>query len=52
MIELKALWTKRALGGAAAAALALTGCVSPVAGPQGLYAAPIGSAPVIANPTP
>lgn len=37
---------------AAASAIALAGCVSPVAGPSGQYAKPIGSAPVMANPTP
>ena len=37
---------------AAAASMALAGCVSPVAGPGGLYASPIGTAPVTANPTP
>lgn len=37
---------------AIAGALALTGCVSPVAGQSGLYAQPIGNAPVTANPTP
>ena len=37
---------------ASAGALALAGCVSPVAGPGGHYAAPIGGAPVIPNPTP
>src|SRR5579875_313145 len=37
---------------ASAASVALSGCVSPVAGPEGHYAAPIGEAPVIANPTP
>ena len=36
----------------AAAALALSGCVSPTAGPSGLYARPIGNGPVTANPTP
>jgi curli production assembly/transport component CsgG/holdfast attachment protein HfaB len=36
----------------AALALSLSGCVSPVAGPSGLYAQPIGNAPVTANPTP
>jgi curli biogenesis system outer membrane secretion channel CsgG len=36
----------------AATALTVSGCVSPVAGPQGRYAAPIGNAPVTANPTP
>jgi len=37
---------------AAASALALSACVSPVAGPGGLYAKPIGTAPVTTNPTP
>ncbi|MGC1301583.1 MAG: holdfast anchoring protein HfaB [Caulobacteraceae bacterium] len=37
---------------ASAAAVALSGCVSPVAGPNGNYARPIGDAPVTANPTP
>lgn len=32
-------------------AFVLAGCVSPVAGPSGLYARPIGNAPVTANPT-
>ena len=36
----------------AAASCSLAACVSPVAGPGGLYAAPIGNAPVTANPTP
>ncbi|MBM9538914.1 twin-arginine translocation signal domain-containing protein, partial [Desulfobulbus alkaliphilus] len=35
-----------------AVALLLAGCVSPVAGPSGQYATPIGNAPVTANPTP
>ena len=35
-----------------AAAVALAGCASPVAGPSGLYARPIGNAPVTPNPTP
>ena len=30
----------------------LSGCASPVAGPSGLYAHPIGNAPVTSNPTP
>ena len=34
------------------AAALLSACVSPVAGPGGLYARPIGNAPVTANPTP
>ena len=33
-------------------AVALSGCVSPVAGPGGNYAGTIGDAPVTANPTP
>ncbi len=35
-----------------AVAATLAGCVSPVAGPGGKYASPIGNAPVTANPTP
>jgi curli biogenesis system outer membrane secretion channel CsgG len=35
-----------------ACAMTLSACVSPVAGPSGLYAHPIGEAPVTANPTP
>lgn len=38
--------------GAATGALLLTGCVTPYAGSNGLYASPIGNAPVTANPTP
>lgn len=41
----------RTLGLAAAAAALLSGCVSASAGPSGLYARPIGNAPVTANPT-
>ena len=37
---------------ACAAAALLGGCVSTSAGPKGLYASPIGNAPVTANPTP
>ncbi len=37
---------------ATAGAMAVSGCVSPVAGPSGNYATPIGSAPVTVNPTP
>ncbi|MDZ4761452.1 MAG: holdfast anchoring protein HfaB [Alphaproteobacteria bacterium] len=45
--------TKRTrLLAASLGALALTGCISPVAGPSGLYTRPIGGAPVTANPTP
>jgi curli biogenesis system outer membrane secretion channel CsgG len=36
----------------AACAMALSACVSPVAGPSGNYAHPMGDAPVTANPTP
>lgn len=52
------LSTLSLLGRAKAAAVALasatlvTGCVSPVAGPGGNYAKPIGGSPVTANPTP
>jgi curli production assembly/transport component CsgG/holdfast attachment protein HfaB len=35
-----------------AAALALSACATPGVGPTGLYATPIGTAPVTANPTP
>ena len=35
-----------------AASGSLAACVSPVAGPGGMYAAPIGNAPVTSNPTP
>lgn len=42
----------RAAGLAAVGSLALSGCVSPVAGPSGNYARPIGSATVTPNPTP
>ena len=42
----------RAIAMVTACAVALGGCVSPVAGPSGRYAAPIGDAPVTANPTP
>lgn len=35
-----------------AVGLALAGCISPVAGPDGLYAHPIGNAPVTTNSTP
>lgn len=37
---------------ASAASLTLTACATPVAGPGGRYADPIGTAPVTANPTP
>jgi curli biogenesis system outer membrane secretion channel CsgG len=35
-----------------ALAMTLSACVTPVAGPDGLYTPPIGTAPVTANPTP
>jgi curli production assembly/transport component CsgG/holdfast attachment protein HfaB len=34
------------------ASASLAACVSPIAGPAGLYASPIGNAPVTSNPTP
>ena len=42
----------RTAGVACATAALLSGCISASAGPQGLYATPIGNAPVTANPTP
>ncbi len=42
----------RVIALAGAASVALSGCISPVAGPGGNYASPIGDAPVTANPTP
>lgn len=39
-------------GLACSAAALLSACVAPVAGGNGLYASPIGNAPVTANPTP
>lgn len=42
----------RALAVASVAALGLAACATPVAKPNGLYAKPIGSAPVTANPSP
>ena len=42
----------RAGAALSACALALSACATPVAGPSGLYARPIGTAPVTANPTP
>ena len=42
----------RIIAMASAAAMTLTACATPVAGPSGLYAHPIGSAPVTVNPTP
>ena len=40
------------LGAALSALALLSGCVSTSAGSNGLYASPIGNAPVTANPTP
>ncbi len=37
---------------ASAASVALSGCISPIAGPGGNYTHPIGDAPVTGNPTP
>ena len=42
----------KAAGAACTAAALLTGCISATASPAGLYATPIGNAPVTANPTP
>ena len=44
--------TARITTALAAVSLALAGCATPVAGPSGLYAHPIGDAPVTSNPTP
>jgi len=44
--------TRIKLLAASVGALALTGCVTPFANDAGLYASPIGNAPVTANPTP
>ncbi len=52
---MKSSATRRGLKSAtalAAAALAVTACVSPVPGATGNYASPIGTAPVTVNPTP
>jgi len=40
------------VGVVCAAAALLSGCIAASAGPRGLYASPIGDAPVTANPTP
>jgi len=44
--------TRLKLLAVAASSIAVTGCVTPYAGSNGLYASPIGNAPVTANPTP
>jgi curli production assembly/transport component CsgG/holdfast attachment protein HfaB len=49
---MRTLRRTRTLGAVAATAALLAGCISSSAGPQGLYATPIGNAPVTANPTP
>lgn len=43
---------RRAAAAIAALTFTLSGCAAPVAGPGGLYARPVGDAPVTANPTP
>jgi curli production assembly/transport component CsgG/holdfast attachment protein HfaB len=43
---------KRSLAAVVAAGAAVSGCISPVAGPGGNYTRPIGNAPVTGNPTP
>ena len=43
---------RRAVAGLLVGAFALSACATPVAGPSGLYASPIGNAPVTPNPTP
>lgn len=52
MIPGRILPRLRAAGVACATAALLSGCISASAGPRGVYATPIGNAPVIANPTP
>ena len=52
MITGRTLPRLKAAGVAGAAAVLLSGCISASAGPRGVYAAPIGNAPVTANPTP
>src|SRR5665213_3147634 len=42
----------KAVAAVSTCALLLSGCALPVAGPNGLYAQPIGNAPVTSNPTP
>ena len=44
--------TARPLAAVIASALALGACVSPIAGEDGRYAAPIGNSPVVSNETP
>src|SRR6201986_4848796 len=51
-LPLRRRFAFKALTAASAVALLVSGCAMPVAGPNGRYAAPIGNAPVTANPTP
>ncbi len=48
----KSLLSRAVVPAVAMMATVLGGCVSPVAGPNGNYAAPMGGSPVTANPTP
>lgn len=43
---------RRVMAAVSASALLLSACATPVAGPSGVYAKPIGTATVTANPTP
>ncbi len=52
LVSMATLRRSKVLACAGVASVALAGCISPVAGPGGNYASPIGDAPVTANPTP
>ena len=52
LVSMAFMRRSKVLAFAGAASVALSGCISPVAGPGGNYASPIGDAPVTANPTP
>ncbi len=52
LVSMAVLRRSKVLALAGGASVALAGCISPVAGPGGNYASPIGDAPVTANPTP
>ncbi|HEY1225061.1 MAG TPA: holdfast anchoring protein HfaB [Brevundimonas sp.] len=52
MIERTPMRRLRIAGLATASLALLSGCIAPAAGHNGLYASPIGNAPVTANPTP
>ena len=52
LVSLAFMRKSKVVGLAGVASVALSACVSPVAGPSGNYAASIGDAPVTANPTP